>query len=117
MHEISLCEALIDQVEKEVERCGQGGRVVGVEVVIGRLSGVHPDSLRFAFELLVPGTFLEEAELTLAESKATCYCRQCDGRAEIDGLPVECPQCHSGDITIEGGRELLLSSIEIEDPT
>ena len=115
MHEISLCKALIDQVEKEVERCGPKGRVVGVEVVIGRLSGVHPASLRFAFKLLVPGTILDGAQMNVAQPKASCHCRGCDARVEIDELLVECPRCGSADITIEGGRELLLQSIEIED--
>lgn len=115
MHELSLCEALIDRVEEEVRRCGQRGRVVGVDVVVGWLSGVHPDSLHFAFKLLVPGTILDGAQMNVIESKATCHCHGCEARVEIDGLPVECPQCRSADIAIEGGRELLLQSIEIED--
>ena len=49
MHELSLCQTLIDHVEKEVERAGQKGRVVRLELRIGRLSGVCPDSLEFAF--------------------------------------------------------------------
>jgi len=117
MHEISLCEALIDRVEEEVKRCGQTGRVVGVDVVVGRLSGVHADSLRFAFEVLVPGTFLEGARMNVIECKATCQCRGCGVRVEIDELPVECPQCRSADIQIEGGRDLVLQSIDIEDPS
>jgi len=115
MHELSLCQTLIDHVEKEVERAGQKGRVVIVEVVVGRFSGVHPDSLRFAFELLTADTILEGAEMNVAEPKATCCCRGCNARVEIDEMPVECPECRGNDITIEGGRELLLQSIEIED--
>ena len=117
MHELSLCEALIDQVEEEVQRCGQGGSVVGVDVVVGPLSGVHPDSLRFAFELLAPGTILDRARMNLIRSRPTCHCRRCRARVEVDGLPGACPECGDADIEIVGGGEILLQSIEIEDPS
>ena len=116
MHELSLCETLIDRAKEEVKRCGPKGRVLGVDVVVGRLSGVHPDSLRWAFERLVPGTILDGARMNVIQSKATCHCHGCEARVEIDELLVECPQCRSANIEIEGGRELLLQSIEIEDP-
>jgi Zn finger protein HypA/HybF involved in hydrogenase expression len=51
----------------------------------------------------------------ILEPKAVCVCPACDARAEIDDLVVQCPQCGSAEISIEGGRELLLQSIEIED--
>jgi Zn finger protein HypA/HybF involved in hydrogenase expression len=34
-------------------------------------------------------------------------------KSEIDDLVAQCPCCGSGEITIEGGRELVLQSIEI----
>ena len=52
MHELSIVEALIDQVGQELDRAGQQGRVLRLELSIGRLSGVNPDSVRFAFGLL-----------------------------------------------------------------
>ena len=61
MHEVSIVEALIEQVGEEVERAGASGRVTRLALSIGQLSGVHSDSIRFAFELLSPGTILEGA--------------------------------------------------------
>ena len=115
MHELSIVEALIDQVGKELDRAGQPGRVMRVELSVGRLSGVHGESLRFAFGLLAPGTRVEKAELVIQEPKAVSRCRACGAQVEIDDLVVECPRCGSSDITIEGGRELTLQSIEIEE--
>jgi hydrogenase nickel incorporation protein HypA/HybF len=113
MHELSIVEALIDQVGKELERPGQQGRVTRVEVSVGRLSGVNCDSLRFAFNLLAAGTTVADAELVTHEPKAVCHCHACEAKLEIDDLVVQCPRCGSGQITIEGGRELVLQSIEI----
>jgi hydrogenase nickel incorporation protein HypA/HybF len=115
MHELSIVESLIEQVQRELERAGQNGRVRRLDLSIGRLSGVNCDSVRFAFGLLSPGTLVEECELTIAEPKAACQCHACNARTEIDDLEANCPQCGSADISIEGGRDLLLQSIEIED--
>jgi len=115
VHELSIVEALIEQVEKEVERAGQSGRVTGLELVIGRLSGVNTDSIRFAFEMLAPGTLVEAAQIRVTEPKATCRCRACGAGSEIDEWVVRCPVCGSGDVFLEGGQDLLLQSIDLED--
>lgn len=115
MHELSIVEALIEQVQQEVERSGQGGRVIGLELVVGRLSGVNADSLRFGFEILAPGTLLEAADVRIAEPKAACRCRACHAASEVDELVARCPACGSDDVFLTGGRELLLDSIHLED--
>jgi hydrogenase nickel incorporation protein HypA/HybF len=115
MHELSIADALIEQVQRELHRAGQSGRVVRLELAIGRLSGVHSDALRFAFELICKGTAVEGAELAITEPKAVCSCRACGGREEIDDLVCQCPNCESPDIAIEEGRDLLLQSIEVAD--
>jgi len=115
VHELSIVEALIEQVEKEVEHCGHQGRVLSLALTIGRLSGVNAEAVRFSYELLSPGTIVEGAELQISEPKATCCCRACGARTELDELDAYCPECGSDQIVIEGGRELLLQSIELED--
>jgi hydrogenase nickel incorporation protein HypA/HybF len=115
MHELSIVEALIDQVQQELDRAGQRGRVLRLDVSIGRLSGVNPDSIRFAFGLLTPGTVLDRAEMSIKEPKPVCRCRVCNAEVEIDDLVMQCPQCAADEITIEGGRDMMLQSIEIEE--
>ncbi|MGA2797692.1 MAG: hydrogenase maturation nickel metallochaperone HypA [Thermoguttaceae bacterium] len=115
MHELSIVDALIEQVAREVHRSGQSGKVRAVQLSIGRLSGVNCDSVRFAFELLAPGTLVEGAEVVIHEVKAACRCQTCNARVEIDDLVFKCPKCASDAVTIEGGRDLLLQSIDLED--
>jgi hydrogenase nickel incorporation protein HypA/HybF len=115
MHELSIVDALIEQVGREVHRSGQSGKVRGIELSIGRLSGVNCDSVRFAFELLAPGTLVEGADIVINEVKAACSCQTCNARVEIDDLVFKCPNCASDAITIEGGRDLMLQSIDVED--
>ena len=115
MHELSIVEALIEQVEKEVDRSGHHGRVAKLDLTIGRLSGVSCDSIRFAFELLSPSTIVEGASVHIDEPSAECVCGVCGRRTEIRELLAQCPDCGSSDIVIEGGRDLLLESIELEE--
>lgn len=115
MHELSIIEALIEQVEKEVRQSGQKGRVVRLELRIGRLSGVCPDSLLFAWELLAPETSMAGAVMDITQPMAVCRCRTCGARTEVEQLTAACPKCGSADVSIEGGQEMLLESIELED--
>jgi hydrogenase nickel incorporation protein HypA/HybF len=113
VHELSIVEALIEEVKKEVERAGETGRVARLDLKIGRLSGVNTDSIRFAYQLLAPGTLLEGADLQITEPSPLCCCRSCGARTEVEELIAACPRCHSGDIFLEGGHDLLLESIEL----
>jgi hydrogenase nickel incorporation protein HypA/HybF len=89
--------------------------VIRLDLVIGRLSGVYVGAIRFAFELLSPGTLVEWAELRIAEPNARCRCAACGAFVEIDELAPRCPACGSSDVAIEGGQELLLETIELEE--
>ncbi|MCE5266816.1 MAG: hydrogenase maturation nickel metallochaperone HypA [Planctomycetaceae bacterium] len=115
MHELSIVDALIEQVKETLDRSDERGRVLRLELRIGRLSGVSSQSLRFAVELLAPGTSVEGAEVVIREPKAVCNCHACHAQVEIDELVVECPKCGSDDVSIEGGRDLILQSIEVEE--
>ena len=115
MHEMSIVQALIEQVGAEVERAGHRGRVLALDVVVGRLSGVHADSLRFGFELLSPGTVVEGAELRIAEPEAWLRCQACGIFQPLSEFVLRCPSCDSDRVTIEGGQELLLQTIELEE--
>jgi hydrogenase nickel incorporation protein HypA/HybF len=115
MHEVSIVQALIEQVEGEVRRAGASGKVSRLALSIGRLSGVCSDSIRFAVELLSPGTILEGAVVEIAEPSAICVCAACGGRTELEELCLDCPVCGSVEIRIEGGQEMLLETIDVDE--
>lgn len=115
MHEVAIAQAILEQVGVELGRAKATGRVTRIEVAVGRLSGVNPDALRFALELLAPGTLLESARLDIQQPKPICCCTACGARTEIDELQTDCPACASPEITFEGGRELILQAIELDE--
>lgn len=115
MHEVALVEALLQSVCDQVAQSGVRGRVRCVEVVIGRLSGVVPEAFRFAFEVLSPEVLGPGCELTIREAPAMCRCRHCGADTPLEEFTPFCPRCGDSDISIEGGRDLVLQSIELDE--
>lgn len=115
MHEAAVAEELIAAAQAQLARHGVQGRVLRLEVTVGRLSGVSAEALRFAFERLAPGTPVAGARLDIAEPPAWRRCRRCGDRSRTDELFGVCPACGSDEVTVEGGHELLLQTLEVED--
>ena len=116
MHEMSIVATLLEQIEAEVARAGQSGPVVAVHLVVGRLSGVHVDALRFAFELLQADSIAEGAKLVIDQPPAELVCQDCHATHPTVELSAACPSCGSQHVTIRGGQQLLLQTIELEEP-
>ncbi|MCS7305255.1 MAG: hydrogenase maturation nickel metallochaperone HypA [Thermoguttaceae bacterium] len=117
MHELALVEALIEEVQTQLQKAGCQGRVVKLRVQIGRFSGVSVEAFRFAFEMSRPGTLVAEADLEILQPPAECLCQSCGYRSQVEELVLGCPHCGSLEIHLEGSQELVLESIELEEPT
>jgi len=115
MHELAIVEALMEQVQHELKNAGAEGRVVKLRVQIGRFSGVSVEAFRFAFDLTRPGTPLAEAELEIDQPGAQCICQGCGQRSAVEELVLVCPFCGSPEIRLEGGQDLILQSIELQE--
>ncbi len=114
MHELAITQSMLDlaleQAKKNNAICIQK-----VSVIIGEMSGVVDECVRFYFEILSEGTIAEGAELAIRSIPATARCRQCETRFEVHGMDWICPMCGKAQIEIVGGKELYLESIEVED--
>jgi hydrogenase nickel incorporation protein HypA/HybF len=116
MHELSIATSIVEAVAGQVQEQG-GGRVVAVNLRIGRLSCVHEDPLRFSFDLVREGTPLEAAELRIEEVPVVIWCPTCEAERELPGIQsFVCPACGTRSGDIRRGRELDLESIELAGP-
>jgi hydrogenase nickel incorporation protein HypA/HybF len=111
MHELSIADA----VRAIAERHAGGRRVEKVELRIGHLRQVVPASLEFAWELVTQGTTLDGAELAIEYVPATASCRSCGTGTVLQAFPARCRACGSLDVDLEGGDELLVDALELED--
>lgn len=115
MHELSLAQGLVEQVERAAESEG-ALRVVRIAVRIGKYSGVERDAFEFAFPCAAENTVAQNAELEIEELPAAVACRSCKAISHPEVANLACTQCGSTDVEITGGHEFLIQSIELEIP-
>ena len=107
MHELSIADAVVRIACKHA-----GDRTIEtVEVKVGHLRQVVPESLAFAFLLVAEGTVAEAAELVLEEVPAAGVCRVCGEESELPGFPLACARCGSLDVELIRGEELLVDAL------
>jgi len=114
VHEFAVAQSLLEIVEQEA-RPYSGARVTGITLRIGHLNTVVPDALRFAFEAITRGGIAEGAVLEIEEVPLTIRCHQCDEVFTIDDPFMLCPRCEGIDVELLSGRELEITSMEIDD--
>jgi len=89
-------------------------RVHRIVLRIGALSGVEPEALRFAFDVVTRGTVAEGAELAIEAVPAKAYCATCARDFAIEsGFIFTCPVCHALSGELRQGRELELIRLEM----
>lgn len=108
MHELGLCQAIVDRVE---ERAGDRP-VARVRVRVGRLHHVHPEAFEQSFSMAAAGGVAAGAVAELVLLPVRAHCGTCGADTEADEHIVACAACGSVDVELTGGDELLLESIE-----
>jgi hydrogenase nickel incorporation protein HypA/HybF len=115
MHEMGIAMEIVDIAKASIPEDMQDARVQRVNLQVGKLSAIVPDSLRFCFDLVVKDTPLEGSELAIEEVPVVARCKDCHTEWKVTEAVFTCNACQSGAIDILSGRELDIKSIEIED--
>ena len=113
MHELAICQALIDQVER-VARDNAARRVLSVTVSVGPLSGVEAGLLEHAYPLAAAGTAAEQARLIVEVVPVRVRCRTCRVETEAAANRLLCGECGTWQVEVVAGEEMLLQRVEIE---
>lgn len=115
MHELAVCQALVQQLES-VSASNGGGRVELARLRIGPLSGVEATLLRHAFPLAAAGSIAEGAELVIEPSPVVVQCSECGARTEAAPNRMLCGGCGGFRVRMISGNEMLLESVELAAP-
>ena len=91
-------------------------KIKQVNLKIGVLSDVIPDWAQTYFSMLSKDTIADDALLNIEKVPLTLKCRSCgfEKTYEEGDWRFFCEQCESTDIEIMSGRDLTVTSIEIE---
>jgi hydrogenase nickel incorporation protein HypA/HybF len=122
LHEVSISHAIADVVLKESQK-QEAQKVLLVELEIGELSLLNPEQVEFWVKLALDKTIASEAEIKIEVVRPEIHCTACgyEGTLETKDdplyhfmLPVfKCPQCGSGEITVQRGKECRIRRIEV----
>ena len=113
MHELSVCQALIDQVER-VARDNGARRVMSIVVSVGPLSGIEAQLLEHAYPLAAAGTMAENAELVVETVPVKVRCRTCHAETEAAPNRLVCGSCRDWQVEVIAGEDMMLLRVEVE---
>ena len=114
MHEVGIAQEVLRIIESRARECGDGA-VRSARLSVGALSGVAPESLRFALEVCAKGTRAEGMAIEIREVPVHATCRRCDYAWDFAPGQMECPACAARDLRLEGGDDLRVDSFEMDD--
>ncbi|WP_295389287.1 hydrogenase maturation nickel metallochaperone HypA [uncultured Thiodictyon sp.] len=115
MHELSICQSLLDQVEGIARQHG-ASRVEFILLQVGPLSGLEPALLHSAWPLAAVGTVAETAELLIEPAPVRVRCLDCQAESAATPNRLLCAACGGFRTRLISGDELLLARVELTIP-
>jgi hydrogenase nickel incorporation protein HypA/HybF len=112
MHELSIAQSIVDIVGQYVPP-EQGAEVRTVNVRVGALAGIVPESLAFCFTAITAGTPLAHAALAVDFIPYRVCCAACRTTSLAEPGLALCPHCASAETTVLSGTELQVVDIEM----
>lgn len=113
MHELSLCESIIETLSAQTRRQGFS-RVRQIWLEIGALANVEQDALRFAFEIVRENTVAATAELHIVTLPGRAWCTDCAQTVAVDQLFDPCPLCGGYQWRLTSGNEMRIKEMEVD---
>jgi hydrogenase nickel incorporation protein HypA/HybF len=112
MHEVGLMQSALELAEEQARLYG-ASRIHRITLRIGKLGGVAPEALAFAFDVVTAGTMADGATLGIESAAAVCFCAACRAEFAPEEFIFACPRCGVPSGDIRAGRELELVSLEV----
>ena len=113
MHELAICQSLMEQVES-IAREHKAQSVSSVVIGIGPLSGVEAQLLKNAYPVASAGTIAEHAELIIESLPVRVRCSLCGSESDALANKLICKQCGDWRTTLISGDEMMLMRVELE---
>jgi len=113
MHEYSVVQALLEQIE-DVAKQNDATTVTKIVVKIGVMSGIEAHLLEIAFNTFKEKTICDGAEFVINIQPIKIRCNSCSKESELEQVDYCCPFCGSTDVDVIDGEDMFLMSLEME---
>lgn len=114
MHELSITQSILS-ISLEEAKKNNAKRINSINIKIGKLTGLVPESINYYFKIISEDTIASEANIVIEKLPLRVKCKNCLSEYEIDIKDFLCKQCKSENIKIIGGKEFYVDSIEVDD--
>jgi hydrogenase nickel incorporation protein HypA/HybF len=111
VHELSLATGIVETVVRHAD----GRPVTAVDMRIGTLRQVVPESLDFYFGICSKDTVCEGATMNQEIIQARVRCRSCERDWELSEPDFRCPTCAGANVEVIAGTEFEVDSIEVTE--
>lgn len=116
MHELSVCLALVAQLEDVAKHHGSA-RVERVTVEIGVLAGIDCGLLQRAYPLAAAGTVAEAATLEIEAGPLWVRCTRCGAETQTRPNRLLCGHCGAWQTRVLSGDGMILKRVELSVDT
>ena len=113
MHELSLCQSIIEIINQEA-KTQNFQKVLKVVLELGEFAGVEKSALEFGFEVASQETIAEGAVLEIEDVPGSAKCKNCNKTVKVKHLFQSCPECGEFNLEILSGRELRIKNMDVE---
>jgi hydrogenase nickel incorporation protein HypA/HybF len=111
VHELSICGSIAGIATRHA--AGRAVKVINVRV--GQLRQVVPDTLVYCWELVSADTPLAGSRISVETVPARIRCRSCEHVTDVGEVPVfVCEGCGGFDAEVISGEEFMITSLELE---
>ena len=111
MHELPVAQNIL---KIALRHAGDAKRITRINLVIGDLSSIVGESVKFYWDLISKETLAEGSELQFERIKTRFHCNDCGHEFEPINREFKCPECGSFQAKVIAGKEFLVESIEVE---
>jgi hydrogenase nickel incorporation protein HypA/HybF len=113
MHEFSLAMNVVELAEREAKNHSVL-KILEIEIEVGDLSGVEPETFQSALEIVVEKTLLEKTLIRITRIQGRGICGECNKAYEMKERLALCPDCNGFPSEITGGTEFRVVSLLAE---
>ncbi|MCB1761633.1 MAG: hydrogenase maturation nickel metallochaperone HypA [Gammaproteobacteria bacterium] len=113
MHEMSLCESILQVIEQSAANQGFT-RVKTVWLEIGVLAAVELEAMRFGFDVVTRGSLADGAKLEIVELPGEAWCMRCAKTVRVKQRFDDCPDCGGYQLQLTSGEEMRIKELEVE---
>ena len=115
MHEMGIAMQIIEIAVASIPDDLKNPRVERVNLKVGKLAAVVPESLHFCFQIAAQDTPLCDADLNIEHIPVKIRCENCHIEWTAYEPVFVCRKCNGTSVKMLSGRELDITSIEVVD--